>query len=248
MNRIDQVKELCNKNKICKHVVFCCNQKKVCFLFICLLLTVLIQAATGATPATYQAAGTVVSGTGAISPAWPAHQAGDVALLIVETANQAVSLSTPAGFVEVTNSPRGTGTAGGTAATRLTVYWRRATSSAESNPTIADSGDHQIARILTFRGVIGSGDPWDVTVSDVASSASTFVSIPGTTATKDSILIVAIVANATDTASAGTSGWTNLNLTGLTERIDNNTSSGNGGGFGVATGVKSVAGDRKSVV
>ena len=191
---------------------------------------------------TYQAVGTVTSGTGAITPTWPTHQAGDVALLVIESANQAISLSTPAGFVEVTGSPQGTGTAGGTAATRLAVYWKRATTSSESSPTVADSGDHQIARIITFRGVIGSGNPWDVTAGGVAASASTAVSIPGATTTVANTLVVTIVANGTDTTSAQTSGWTNANLTSLTERMDNNTSSGNGGGFGVATGVKATAG------
>ena len=201
-----------------------------------------VSATPQAPPPTFQAAGTMVKGTGAITPVWPAHQAGDVALLVVETANQAVTLSTPAGFVEVTNSPQGTGTAAGTAATRLAVYWKRATSSAEANPTVADSGNHQIATIITFRGVIASGNPWDVTAGNVASSASTAVSIPGATTTVADTLVVAIVANGTDTPTAQTSGWTNASLTGLTERADSSTNSGNGGGFGVATGVKATAG------
>ena len=197
--------------------------------------------ASGSVP-TYQAVGAAVGGTGAISPAWPTHQSGDVALLVVETANQAVTLSTAAGFTAVTNSPQGTGTAGGSSATRLTVFWKRATSSAEATPTIADSGDHQIAKIITFRGVTSSGDPWDITAGSVASSAGTSVSIPTVTTTVANTLVVTIVANATDTSSARTSGWTNSNLTSLTERMDNNTTNGNGGGFGVATGVKAAAG------
>ncbi len=191
---------------------------------------------------TYQAVGSAVSGTGAISPAWPTHQSGDVALLIVETANQAVTLSTPAGFVAVTNSPQGTGTAAGTSATRLTVFWKRATSSAEATPTVADSGDHQIARIITFRGVTASGNPWDVTAGNVASSASRTVTIPGTTTTVANSLVVAIVARANDSSSSSASSWANSNLTSLTERIDGGTTSGNGGGFAVATGVKATAG------
>ena len=225
-----------------KQAVCYLNQKASRFLFMCFVLIVTIQASVVATPPAYQAAGTVKSGTGAVTPTWPTHQAGDVALLIVETANQSISLSTPAGFAEVTNSPQGTGTAGGTSATRLAVYWKRATTSSESNPTVADSGDHQIAQIITFRGVIDSGNPWDVTVGSVASSASTAVSIPGATTTVGDTLIVTIVANATDTTSAQTSGWTNANLTSLTERLDENTKSGNGGGFGIATGEKTVAG------
>jgi alpha-tubulin suppressor-like RCC1 family protein len=190
----------------------------------------------------FQAAGTAVSGTTSVSPTWPAHQSGDVALLIVESANQAISLSTPAGFVEIAGSPQGTGTAGGTAATRLAVFWKRATTSSESSPTVADSGNHQRAQIVTVRGAAASGNPWDVTAGGVAASAGTSVSIPGATTTVANTLVVAIVANATDTSTAQTSGWINANLTILTERADSNTTSSNGGGFGVATGVKASAG------
>ena len=198
--------------------------------------------AAAATPPAYQAAGAVISSTGTITAAWPTHQAGDVALLIVETANQTISLSTPAGFVEVTSSPQGTGTAGGTTATRLAVYWKRATTSYEPSPTIADSGDHQIARIITFRGVAESGNPWDAIAGDVTSGASTSVSIPGAATTVSDCLVVAIVANATDTASPLTSSWSNSSLIGLMECVDDNSTSGNGGGFGAASGVKTSAG------
>ena len=48
----------------------------------------------------FQAAGTAVGATGAVSPAWPAHQIDDIALLFVEsTGGQPATLSTPAGFV-----------------------------------------------------------------------------------------------------------------------------------------------------
>jgi hypothetical protein len=202
-------------------------------------------AAVAAAP-TYQAVGPLVGGTGAQTVVWPTHQSGDVALLLIETANQAATpmLSTPAGFVEVTNSPQGTGTAGGTAATRLAVYWKRATTSAEASPRVADSGDHQVAIIITFRGVIASGNPWDVTAGNVAATASTSVLIPGATTTVANTLVVAIVCNGTDTSTAQTSGWTNANLvpTSLTERADGGSFAGNGGGFGVATGVKETAG------
>jgi hypothetical protein len=130
----------------------------------------------------FQAAGAAVSNTIAVSPAWPTHLTNDIALLFVESANEAITLSTPAGFVEITNSPQGTGTAAGTAATRLAVFWCRATSSAMGAPTVADPGDHVIAQILTFRGCVTSGNPWDITAGDVAAVASATVTVPGATA------------------------------------------------------------------
>lgn len=143
-----------------------------------------------------------------------------MALLFVETANEAATLSTPAGFVEVLNSPQGTGTAGGAAATRLTVFWCRATSSAMASPVVADSGNHQLAVIQTFRGCIATGNPWDVTAGNVAAAATTAVSIPGATTTVDDCLIVAGATNAASPTTAQASGYANGTLTLLAERIN----------------------------
>lgn len=189
----------------------------------------------------FQAAGTAVEGLSAISPAWPTHQADDIGLMFVETANQAIGII-PSGWAHVLSSPQGTGTAGGTAATQLTVLWKRATSSSEAALSIGDSGNHQVAQILTFRGCITTGDPWDVTAGDVASTADTAVSIPGATTTVDECLIVLAVSNGTDISTAETSGWANAALANVLERADKNTTQGNGGGFGVATGEKATAG------
>src|SRR6266571_3925894 len=86
-----------------------------------------------AAPPTYQAVGTVQSGTGtltgATAVAWPAHAIDDIGLLIIQTDNQAVTLGTNGGnWTQVTNSPQGTGTSAAAGATRLTVFWSRATS------------------------------------------------------------------------------------------------------------------------
>jgi outer membrane protein assembly factor BamB len=200
---------------------------------------------------TFQAAGTGVNGAAAITAAWPAHLTNDIGLLIIETDNQAVTLgANAADWTQVTNSPKGTGTPGAgsglgapsAAATRLTVFWSRATSSTMGSVGVNDSGNHQRAQILTFRGVVASGNPWDVTAGDVDATQVTAVSIPGATTTVANTLVVAIVANAWDATAAQTSGWANANLATLTERADGNAAAGNGGGFGVATGVMAAAG------
>lgn len=141
----------------------------------------------------YQATGSVVSSTDALTVVWPTHQADDVALLFVESANQAVTLSTAAGFVAVTN--QGTGTGGAAAATALYVFWCRATSAAQASPVVADSGARQTAFIMTFRGCIKTGNPWDVLGGSVAAAASASVSIPTVTTTVVNTLLVAAVSN-----------------------------------------------------
>jgi uncharacterized repeat protein (TIGR01451 family) len=188
----------------------------------------------------FQAAGTAVDGTGAVSPAWPAHAINDVALLFVEsTGGETVTLSTPAGFVAITNSPQATGA--GTAGTRITVFWARATSAPMTAPTVADPGDHVVAQILTYRGAITTGNPWDVTGGGVKATASTSVTATEVTTTVGDTLVVVAVSQDIDDDKAAFSGWTN-------ERVDTASKtgtgpgSGNGGGFGVIDFIMTTAG------
>ena len=184
--------------------------------------------------------GLIAEGTGNIVPGLPPGiQQNDIMLLFVQTSNQTVSA--PAGWAAVTNSPQGTGTGGAAGSTRLDVFWRRATVS-ESPVTVTDPGDHAIGQILAFRNCIDTGNPWDVTAGDVAAGASTSVSIPGATTTVANCLIVAAVSHGVDTASSITSGYTNGNLTNIFELTDVSTTQGTGGGFGVAQGEKAAAG------
>lgn len=193
---------------------------------------------------TYQAIGAVASGFGAISPAYPASvAANDIAILVVQSSNQAIA--TPAGgWAEVTNSPQGTGTAGVANAVRIGVFWRRCTGvEGGTTVSVADTGDHTVARILTYRGCIASGNPWDVTAGGVKAAASTTSTNPSVTTTVVDCLIVVISGHARDSNSTTTySAWTNANLSALTERADNGISTGTGGGFGIADGGKATIG------
>lgn len=212
------------------------------FFWLALAGFALTTAGTAYSAPTFQAAGTAVNGTGAVTPTWPTHQIDDIALLIVESEGaQAATLTTAAGFVAVTNSPQSTtgGTSGGT---RVTVFWARANSSAMASPTVADPGNHVHAQIITYRGVANTGNPWDVTVGGVKGTASTSVSVTGVTTTIADTLIVQAVARDTDNTGASFSAVTNGTLTSITERVDAGTTSGTGGGFAVWDGVKATAG------
>jgi hypothetical protein len=198
------------------------------------------------TAPTFVAAGTVASGTGAITPALPAGlQANDILLLFVETANQTISITNQNGgtWTQVTGSPQGTGTAGGTAATSLTVFWSRYNGT-QGAPTTSDSGDHQLGRMIAIRGATTSGNPWDVTAGGVEATADTSGSIAGATTTVANALVVVAIATSLPDASstAKFSGWTNADLSSLTERTDNTVTAGNGGGLAIATGGKASAG------
>ena len=189
----------------------------------------------------FQALGAQISGIGAVTVVWPAHAIDDVALLFVESAGgEPATLSTANGFAAVANSPQATGT--GTAGTRITVFWARATSAAMASPVVADPGDHVYAQILTYRNVFASGNPWDVTGGGVKAAASTSVTVTGVTTTVNNTLIVQAVARNNDSTAAAFSAQANVNLTSITERSDAGTTSSNGGGFAVWDGGKATLG------
>ncbi|MCA0455663.1 MAG: LamG domain-containing protein [Chloroflexi bacterium] len=200
-----------------------------------------VTAQPPATAPTFQALGTEVSGIGNVTPTWPTHEVDDIALLFIESCGgEAASLGTASGFVAVTNSPSSTGTT--TNGTRLSVYWCRATSTSMAAPVVTDPGNHAYARIITFRGCIKTGDPWDVTAASQKASASTSSTLPAVTTTIDQCLIVLAAARDNDSASAAWSAQSNGNLSSLTERSDSGTTQGNGGGIAVVTGVMATAG------
>jgi hypothetical protein len=125
----------------------------------------------------------------------------------------------------------------------LTAFWSRYNGS-QGAPTVSDSGDHQIARIIAIRGAVTSGNPWDVYAGGVESTADTSGSIPGATTTvADTLVVVAVAGSLPDSnGTSNFSAWTNANLTSLTEQTDNTANSGNGGALGIATGLKATAG------
>jgi hypothetical protein len=143
----------------------------------------------------------------------------------------------------VVGSPQGTGSAGGSSATCLTAFWSRYNGT-QGNPTVSDSGNHQVACMIAIRGAASSGNPWEVTAGGVESTSDTSASIPGATTTVANTLVVVAVAGSLPDANGTSnfSGWSNASLANLTERTDNTRSSGNGGALGIATGEKVAAG------
>jgi hypothetical protein len=111
-----------------------------------------------------------------------------------------------------------------------------------ASPVVTDPGDHVYGQILTFRGVTGTGNPWDVTAGGVKATASTTTTFGTVTTTAGNELIVLAASRDNSSAGAAWSAWTNANLSSLTERSDAGTTSGNGGGIGVATGIEATAG------
>lgn len=177
------------------------------------------------------------SGTGTTTPPWPlGHEVDDIALLVCESLNgEAVSLTTANGFAEITNSPQDV------AASRLTVFWCRATSTSMASPVTNDPGDHVNNHMYLIRGCHNSGNPWDVMAGDTGAS-STSVTVPEVTTTVARCLILWICSQGTDVNTDEFSGWANTGSTRFEELDSITTTAGNGGGHGIAYGYKASAG------
>lgn len=189
----------------------------------------------------FQAAGTQQTGINSVNVSWPTHLANDIGLLVIECGGEGTTLTPPAGWAAIPSTP--VTSVATTAGSKLHVWWKRAASSAEAAVATGDSGDHQVARIFTFRGCITTGDPWDVTTTGTKTTASTTATVPAVTTTLVDTRIVAIVGRPDDSASTTHFGTlVNANLTGIGEAGEAGTTSGHGGGFVVAHGVKATAG------
>ena len=210
--------------------------KKV-ILSVAGLLTALFIGAVQAAPV-FQAAGAAVANTGSVNVSWPVHAVGDVALLFAESRGN-LAVSTPAGFALVPNSPQTTGDSN---QTRITVFWARATSPGMPAATVTPEGDRIYAQIITYRGVISSGNPWDVTGGGIKTSGTNSVTLDIVTTTVPDTLIVQVVSHNIQSTAAAFSAQTNANLTGIAERSDGGTDQGQGGGFAVWDGVKATPG------
>ena len=193
----------------------------------------------------FQALGAIVQSAAGLSVGWPTHVANDIGLLVVTTKNEALG-AIPSGFEHVSGSPIGTGTpAAAGDAVMLHVLWKRAASGAEPSANIGDSGDHQAARILTFRGCRSTGNPVNISAADVLASAGTAVNIPAAVTTANDCYVVAIVGHGIDTSSDQYSSvnWANAALASITELSNYSTAAGFGSGSAIAGGVKTVAGN-----
>lgn len=188
----------------------------------------------------FVAVGAFQSGTGALTVPPPAGiAANDLLVLLVESANQAIT--TPTGWTQVTNSPQSTGTAAAAGGVRLGVFYKF-TAGSESSASVADTGDHTTAIMAAYRGV-DTTSPFNATAGSVQASASASWTLPGVTTTGDNCLIVLAIGNDRDlNNSASISSFSNANLNSLSERFDQTVNSSTGGGLALLDGGLLTAG------
>ena len=196
---------------------------------------------------TIASVGAITSGQGARTLAMGVtHAADDIDILLVETANEIASpaLSTANGFA-LLQASTGQGTGGGTDATQLHVFWRR-WNGTDGAPTVADAGNHVIARIIHIRGCVTTGDPWSGTPqTSQQTTGTTSGSATGyTTSDDDCLVLICASADLPDSNGSDLASETNANLAAPTivAQMDNSRNSGNGGLIGMWTGGLATAG------
>jgi hypothetical protein len=180
--------------------------------------------------------------TGAGAPILPAHAIDDILVCAVNTSAQALG-SLPAGWAHFPESPQSSGAAATAGSAGLSVIWKRAVSAAESNPSIGDSGDHQMARCFVVRGVPTGVTPYIDSQGDANGGTSTSVTFPTVdTGTETDCLIVNICSDGLNISGSAYSSPANASLESITEVADHHNLVGLGGGMGIFAGVKRAAG------
>jgi hypothetical protein len=205
--------------------------------------TSLIKSAQFGTLPAFRSVGALSHSTSSLgSVALPSgHTTNDLLVLMIQTSNQAPSPVCPSTWTQA-GPQNGAGTAGNANANRLIVCWKRDGGS-ETNPAVADSGDHQMAAIAAYSGVATTGDPFHFLSSGTKATASTSFSATGGQTAVDNSLVVVIGGasiDATSTTQCGSA--TNTDLGSLTERLDSFDVDGTGGGFCLEDGTKVTAG------
>lgn len=125
-------------------------------------------------------------------------QYGDIVFIMVQSDNEAISLSTPAGFTEIPTQI-GVGTTGGTGSTRMAIYWQRITSTPMATVTVADAGDHIVVGAGVVSGASLDGTPFDIQWTSNA-TGSTSVSFPSVSGVMDDSAIILWATNGLDPA------------------------------------------------
>lgn len=188
---------------------------------------------------TFHAAGTGSGSINAATPTMPTFTAGDF-LLLVHESSSTQGISAPTGWTEMSGSPVDDGSGASAGNPRLQVFTRIAVGG-DTAPTLADSGNHNIAQIFSFSGNDTSSPLSGTPVSGTA-TASTSVSQAGVTTADADCLVVYVLGHAIDSNTATLSSQADASLTSVTEGGDFSNNSNQGGGFAVTSGVLATAG------
>lgn len=169
-------------------------------------------------------AGTVASGSAALTPGLPGSLAnGDILILLVSnstTSTIAATLSDAQSFSAVPSGASYSGNFGGIHVF-ATLFWRRYDGTGAA-PTVADNGEANIARIYAFRGCEPSGNPWDEVLTDGDNDGDTTLTMAqsGNTLGADRLVASFFAGFSGGSGSAALGSWANASLSNIVEQDD----------------------------
>ena len=180
-----------------------------------------------------RAVGVPANSPTAITPGLPTGTvADDIMVMLIETSDATITV---ADWTEKAT----TLASDGTTPTYIHIFWKRCVDPATDNRTTSDSGDHQVGQIISFSGCQLTGDPFNTSVTSVDNTASTSASITGGTTTIDNCFGIAAITTGYDAganvANAEYTIWANASTSSVLEKMDRQTTAGNGGTIGLAT-------------
>lgn len=177
----------------------------------------------------------LAGGSSETSVPWPVdHLAGDDGLLLVEHGGG--TIATPTDCTPVDGFPLNQG--GGSLLSAFTIH---ATSAAMPNLALSGGSNHMIGVLIRIRG----GDTANLIAEFAAmkqSGTTTNGAAPAVTTHEDDLAILNIIAWAGDLAGPISGTEANSSLTSVGEVFDGGTTSGDGGGIIVLSGVKATKG------
>jgi hypothetical protein len=181
----------------------------------------------------FRAVGTFTSGTTTCAAPLPSgHTTNDILVLLVESDDSA-NVTEDQGYTNLGKFTCST-TLG------LTIFVKRHDGS-EATSNISSCVDHCHCQIAAYSGVTTGADFYQLgTDTCQATTGMTYTAI--TTETNDALvlLLASLDDNATDAENV--SGYTNANLSSLSDRGDQTDTTGNGGGVAFADGGLATAG------
>src|SRR3990167_6886815 len=135
------------------------------------------------------------STSGTLTVTLGTHAADDI-LLALFWCRASATVLTPTDWTLVTSSLRGT--------SRYYLFWKRATSAAETNPVFDYTGtDDGYAEVAVYGGVRTTGDPYEV-LGTFASGTANPATLTGITALTTQSLIVAMIGGEDNTGTGMT--------------------------------------------
>lgn len=168
----------------------------------------------------------------------PAHQANDIFLLMawVRDTDETATVS---GWTSC-GGPWDRGTSA-----RYWLWWKRATSSSETNPTIDFSGTTGDAYAIcaVYRGAITTGDPWEVKGTFATGTSDPAILTGITTLTANSLIVVPLGGEDNNNSAITTTG---TDPADYTEHYVE-TTTGNDAMFGFSEAARTTGGETGNV-